>query len=462
MKISPSQRLIYSLVDPVGAVFLSDEKIFRLINNDFIQKTQLLLKSGLIEELINENYFPKTLTSDITFENHSLVLEHELISVSYPHEWSPSMLKDAALLTIKVNKIAQKYGYYLKDFHPYNILFNGNKPIFIDFGSLTKTDKEAKENIDEFVYSFVAPLILFQEGDYYLAHKLLLDAYNPNSRLLVGSISKYLTSKVNKFFLSQVAFLNLFKIQFSGRLTNRIISKISKKVKFIKAVNSISFLESKIESIVFQKSPNSAWSNYQSQYNFLDMPPRFNKIIQMTKDLSDINTSLDVAGNHAYLSILLSSLSKFKKLTSMDYDIAAIDFAYSSIKGTSTNINLIANNFLELTYDKNLVSRLKSDVVYGLALTHHLVLSQNINICIVFDVFHSLANKYVFIEFMPLGLWAGHDVHTPPIPSWYNVDWFKKNFLHFFDLREEIELEENRVLFFGESKSQVEPIFYCT
>jgi hypothetical protein len=411
------------------------------------------LKSGLIEELVSEGIFPKTTISDIAVKGFSLVLEHELIPVSYPYEWSPSMIKDAALLTIRVNKIAAQYGYYLKDFHGWNVLFKGQTPIFVDFGSLIKKDIGREEDIKGFIESFLIPLILFQEGDYYLAHKLLLDVYSPGSRLLVGSISKYLKSKVRNYYVFQIEIFNSIQFKLSNNmLLIRLIRKITNKTKFIKIVSSVEFLESKISKIRFSKKPNTTWENYQNEYKLSKIPYRFEKIIQLTNNLPNVKTSLDIAGNHGYLSSLLSKLSKFEKLTSMDYDLLAIEMAYSLNTRESLNINLIANSFFELTYDTALVERIKSDVVYGLALTDHLILSQGLRINTILDVFYNVSNSYVFIEFMPLGLWADYDTNTPSLPSWYNVDWFRENFLCFFNLIEEIQLETNRILFLGKKK----------
>ena len=73
--------------------------------------------------------------------NYDLVLEHERNPfVSYPHEWSASMLKDAALLHIDLFGRLGSHGLILEDWHPYNILFNGPKPIFVDFCSIIPTD----------------------------------------------------------------------------------------------------------------------------------------------------------------------------------------------------------------------------------------------------------------------------------------------------------------------------------
>ena len=93
--------------------------------------------------------------------------------------------------------------------------------------------------------------------------------------------------------------------------------------------------------------------------------------------------------------------------------------------------------------------RYKSDAVVALALTHHLLLSQNLSIDYIFWIMAKYTRRYACIEFMPLGLWAeGSDL--PPVPSWYTVDWFRENFKRYFRLHLEEKLEKNRILFCGE------------
>ena len=65
-----------------------------------------------------------------------LVLEHRAVPVvTYPHEWSFSMLQDAARLTLRLVREAIDEGFTTKDATPYNVQFVGPEPTFIDIGS---------------------------------------------------------------------------------------------------------------------------------------------------------------------------------------------------------------------------------------------------------------------------------------------------------------------------------------
>ena len=60
---------------------------------------------------------------------YEMILEHERIPfVSYPHEWSASMFKEAALLHNALYERLEEHGLTLKDWHPLNILFSGTRP----------------------------------------------------------------------------------------------------------------------------------------------------------------------------------------------------------------------------------------------------------------------------------------------------------------------------------------------
>ena len=58
--------------------------------------------------------------------------------ISYPYEWSFSQLKDAALLTLEIQKISLEYGMILKDATAYNVQFFRGHPVFIDTLSFEK------------------------------------------------------------------------------------------------------------------------------------------------------------------------------------------------------------------------------------------------------------------------------------------------------------------------------------
>jgi hypothetical protein len=99
-----------------------------------------------------------------------------------------------------------------------------------------------------------------------------------------------------------------------------------------------------------------------------------------------------------------------------------------------------------------LEQRFGSEAVVALAITHHLLLGQNLAIEHVLKIIAAFSRRYVFIEFMPKGLYNGR--FAPPVPAWYSLDWFRNALQAEIDILLEEKLEENRILFVGELKKQ--------
>jgi hypothetical protein len=75
------------------------------------------------------------------------------------------MLKDAALLTLNIQRRLVTSGLTLKDAHPWNILFDSCNPLFIDVGSITEVSKSLLHFFfEQFRATFLFPLLLKSGG----------------------------------------------------------------------------------------------------------------------------------------------------------------------------------------------------------------------------------------------------------------------------------------------------------
>ena len=172
------KSLTSSFRDPSGFVFKYNEKIYRQINKCFANDFDSFISSGLYSALIEKGLLishEDVNTSDIPYtENcHRIILPKQIPYISYPYEWSFSQLKDAAILTLKVQAQSLKYGFSLKDASSYNVQFIGNELKFIDTLSF-EPYKEGEPWIAyrQFCQHFLAPLALMAYVDADLA-KLL-------------------------------------------------------------------------------------------------------------------------------------------------------------------------------------------------------------------------------------------------------------------------------------------------
>jgi hypothetical protein len=90
-----------------------------------------------------------------------------------------------------------------------------------------------------------------------------------------------------------------------------------------------------------------------------------------------------------------------------------------------------------------------------LAVSHHLILTQQLPIDFILDRLTKFTTKYVLIEFMPLGLYdPDHPDFSIKPPDWYNEEWFINHFKTHFELIHREQTEVNRIAFIGQLKEK--------
>lgn len=463
IKFSPA-----SVVDDFGRIFFYENRIFRSINNINKETCLELLNSNLFTELIKEGYIPNTWISEFQLDGFELILEHQRIYESKPHHWSFSMFKEAALFILQMNKKCNQYGYRLKDAHPFNVFFNKDKPIFIDIGSIVKMDNDltwSKFGYEEFVTSNFLPLLLWSKSEFFMARRLIEDGSRsalrtiPMKKVLDSEFVNILSGDLFKFklyFRKRLLIASdkeCILLRYGTSIINKIVSFLYQRevrpFRLLRALKPPATIEKKIK-ILPRPKPKSIWGDYHNTFkkgNNIVSSPRFERIIQIVKEYTpDSKTAIDLAGNQGVFSYLLSKRFKFERVILTDYDEVAIDKAFRTFKEQKIDIETYLFNFMKpLREEERYLFR--SDIAFALAITHHLILTQGYVLPVIFDRISQFANKYVVIEFMPLGLWSSG--HASSVPDWYNIDWFRAEFDRNFEPLIEEQLSKNRIVFVG-------------
>ncbi len=158
-----------SFRDPSGFVFYSRGVVKRQINSCYARQYESLVRSGLYRELVVRGLLipHKELEEEpLTPEGIRIIRPQRIPFVSYPYEWSFSMLQEAALATLRIQQLALERGMTLKDASAYNIQFIDGKFKLID----TLSFDFYKENTPWIAYGqfcrhFLAPLLLMCHTD---------------------------------------------------------------------------------------------------------------------------------------------------------------------------------------------------------------------------------------------------------------------------------------------------------
>jgi hypothetical protein len=129
-----------SMVDPIGRVFRHQCRIFRLVKEkEAASLYHNLLNSGYIDPIFKSGLVKTWLPNDIAISSAELLLEHQRLAfMVHPAEMTNTLITDSVRMLIHLQKSLFIAGVQLKDCHPWNIMLDKGKPVYIDFGSVVE------------------------------------------------------------------------------------------------------------------------------------------------------------------------------------------------------------------------------------------------------------------------------------------------------------------------------------
>ncbi|MFZ8802625.1 MAG: class I SAM-dependent methyltransferase [Candidatus Calescibacterium sp.] len=396
-----------SFRDPDGFIFSYNGKLYRCINFSYQQNYEHLIQSGLYDKLVeNELLIPhkEVQIPDIeTTINYYKILEPEVIPfISYPYEWSFSQLKDAALVTLQIQKMALEYGMCLKDASAYNIQFRHGKPILIDILSFEKY-QEGKPWVayKQFCEHFLAPLALMAYKDIRLNQLL---------KIYIDGIPLNLATKLLPL-RSWLRFPLLLHIHLHARSQKYLLNKninVDKRTFSKKSLLSlIDSLESAISKLKWEPE-KTEWSEYYKDTNY-SQEAMFHKKKLVDDYIEEVKPNIvwDLGANIGIFSRIASNKGIYT--VSFDSDPSVVEKSYLQVK------NYKERNILPLCVDLtnpspsigwsnkerlSLIERGPCDLALMLGLIHHIAISNNVPLIQIAD-FLSQICRYLIIEFVP-------------------------------------------------------------
>lgn len=445
-KMNNYQHISGSFRDPSGFLFKYNDEVFRQINLIYKEDYDLLMNSGLYDELVKKNWLISHKEIELDNNNFSeeaykIIKPEQLKFISYPYEYSFSQLKDAALLTLKILKKALKFGMILKDASIYNIQFHKGKPIFIDTLSFEKYDGESPwVAYKQFCQHFLAPLALMTYKDIRLS--TMLNHY-------IDGIPLDLTAKLlpckTYFKFSLLLHIHIHSLS-QNRYSDKPVKEKIKKRKFSKLsfLGLIDGLETAVKKLKLKKL-KTEWADYYSDnsYTDKDIEEKKNIVSEMLKTSSP-EMVWDFGANTGFFS----RISSEKNIPTISFDIDPICIENSYLYSKNNNEKNIVPLLLDLTNPPSglgwaneermsLIERGPVDLLLALALIHHLAISNNVPFDMIAEYFSKLC-KNLIIEFVPK-----NDVQVQRLLKTrkdifvnYNEENFVKSFTKYFEIIE--------------------------
>lgn len=465
------EQLNSSFRDTSGYIFSDDNIIYRCINKSYKEHYDYLMSCGLYEKLVeNKELVSHCEIDDISIfninhdETYKVIQPYLLPFISYPYEWSFTQLKEAAILTLKIQLEALKYNMILKDATAFNIQFYNGKPIFIDTLSFEKYEEgNVWQAYSQFCRHFLAPLALIAYCDYRM--------YNLSINFLDGIPLDY-AAKLLPFKTRLKAGI-LMHLHLNSKIHQKAEKEKQSTDKPVyltkqRLINLIDNLLDTVQSIKYNTlKANSNWNGYYSFTNYDREAFQMKETLIMSlinKCECEKTRIIDLGSNNGHFSRVISKQLPQSIIISSDLDYHAVDENYKLIANDShKNIyplviditNPPANiGWANLERDSFLHRIKDSDILLALALIHHISITNNIPFDKSAALFSECA-KYLIIEFVPIDDSQTMKIIDEKIGdySYYNIENFEKAFLQFFSIVEKIDIvNTKRILYLMKRK----------
>lgn len=432
-----------SFADDSGRLFWWNGELYRGVSPERSDLYRKLLEPGVVQSLIKKGLLVETELSPLSMNHYPLILKHRVVPfVSYVYEWPSLMLKEAALALLEIAMELAQENLTLQDAHPWNMLFDGSKPIYVDFGSIVPARNDTLwPAANEFYRFFVYPLRLMNHGHARIARWLLHDyeqgvlpsecealVHHPLVHLsrAIGSVARTVLPPVVRPPLKKL--LRPLRLRRSSLESPGSMSRIE----------YLSQIRAEVENITIDLV-RSEWSHY---YEDGDYFPPFTPSSHWTpkhQSVYDVLTSirpesvLDIGSNRGWHCQLAASLGI--SAVAFDTDETAINRLYCDVKNHDSPILPLVVDFCDPSPGNQVLycasDRLKCDLVLALALVHHLVFKHFLRFDSIVAGLHSFTKRSLAVEFIPKEDQFVSEWWSPEY-GWYTLENFIAELRRYF------------------------------
>jgi SAM-dependent methyltransferase len=453
-----------SFRDPESRVFYSGDEVYRALSADGLTDFEALEATGLLDDeriVRTERASDVAALGDLLVHEPAAVLRHERIPfVSYPYEWTFSMLKDAALLQLDLLLAALEHDMVLKDSTPYNVQFKGALPRFVDVGSFERIrEGEPWVGYRQFCMLYLYPLLLQS------AKRV------PFQPWLRGSIDGIRPSEMRPLMNFRDRFRKgvFTNVILHAKLEERYsdkpqqvkdeVKRVFKKELFVANVRKMRKLVQRLE----WDPPKGVWTAYGERNSYTDDDAkRKDDFVREVATSRDWNLVWDIGCNNGRYSRIAAEGAR--TVLAIDADQGPVELLYRDLREErNEQILTLTMNLADPSPGlgwrglerKSLPERGKPDLVLALALVHHVAISANVPVKEFIDWLASLGTALV-IEFptredpMVKKLLAPKRDGLHPD---YELDFFERTLKEAFEVERSERLESGtRVLYYARPK----------
>ena len=330
-------------------------------------------------------------------------LAHETVGfLTWPYEWPFSMLKDAALLQLRLLEASVPHGWILKDGTPFNVQWRGAQPTFIDVPSFVPWDGQYWRAYRQFCSTHLTPLLL-------MAH--LGIPFQPLLRSRLDGIppeeaTRYFRGlrRLRRGVPSHIWFPANAERASARRSGVRPRSRQRQSQTMLRAL--IDSLRRLITGLSYRPA-SSQWTRYADAHSYGADYGEKERFVAEHTAAERPALVWDVGANTGAMARIAARSASLVIAVDSDHD--AIELLYRKLRATDEPQNIVplVMDLANPSPGQGWAGRERSafdarrrpDMVLCLALIHHLRVSANIPLALLLEWLHSL-QATVIIEFV--------------------------------------------------------------
>ncbi len=404
--------------DPAGSVLRDGERIVRIVRPEFLGELEAFLETRTANEsvdsgrLISSSRLSPEAIPDLMIETGGALYEHDRVTFpSYPYEWPAEMLQAAGLLTLDLALAALEEGFGLKDGTPYNVLFRGPQPVFVDVLSF-----ERRQPCDatwmayaQFVRTFLLPALASRDLGWPLQQTLTgrRDGLEPETVYRgVGFFRRFTPP-----YLETVSFPTWLSRRKRGEAPSYRPkpSSSDEQARYVLG-RLLRGCRKQLVAAGPGRTTESAWSGYLDSKSLYSPQQLSEKetFVREALDLAQPATVLDAGANEGHFSMLAAKSgasvvavdtdpvvvgSLWRRASSAKLDVLPLVVDITRPTPATGWRNQECDSFLDR-------ARGSFDMVMMLALMHHIVVTERVPIEELLAFAADLCREYLLIEFV--------------------------------------------------------------
>lgn len=385
--------------------------MYRQVNECYRDHYRRLMDSGLYERLVDRKlliHHEEVAEPVADPATACRILRPQAVEmISYPYEWCFSQLKDAALMTLDIQRTALEFDMTLKDASAYNIQFREGRPVLIDTLSFeTYAEGRPWAAYRQFCQHFLAPLALMACTDIRLGQllRIHLDGVPLDlaSRLLpvATRLRPGLLMHLHLHARSQKVFSR------SDRTSSGMVLRLG-RVSRTGLRGLVDGLRKSVGKLDW-KPAGTEWVDYYRDTNYSDAAfAQKQVLLGAWLRLVHPDRVWDLGANTGVFSRIAAAQDI--PTVAFDLDPAAVERNYRQVR--SQDERRLLPLLLDLTNPSpgqgwagaerdSLIDRGPVDCVLALALIHHLAIANNLPLNRLADFFAGIC-RHLIIEFVP-------------------------------------------------------------